>query len=220
MDAATLQTRINAGYGKAALRIGYQFAIYRPTAPSAVLVPANVVGDQVYAAFTAKSSNFSFVKSGGYKDALWDGLFDPTTTLVGDYLYNVAHGTFFIIALQEQLPVLCVKCNNTLSLVRPLGSPVIGVGGYSGATPANETPLVTSWPGNLLFDARGRSTGAGLPMDEQNPFFIALLPDLPGVDIRPSDILTDGDMPARRYIVSASELSPFGWRLIVQHAAA
>jgi hypothetical protein len=218
MDAATLQARINAGYGKASQRIGYLFTIYRPRSGSAALVPGNVVGAQLNAIFTVKASTFSFGRPGDYKNPLWLGLFDPTTTKVGDYLSNPTHGTWFIIALQDQLPVLCVECNNTISIVRPGGSPVLGVGSYSGASPATETPIITSWPASLILDARGRSTGANLPLDEQNPFFLALLPAFAGADIRPSDILIDGDTPARRYIVAASEFSPFGWRMMVQHA--
>jgi hypothetical protein len=57
-------------------------------------------------------------------------------------------------------------------------------------------------------------------MDELNPFFIILLPALPGVDIRPSDIIYDGETPSRRYIITASELSGLGWRIIAQHSVA
>ena len=39
-------------------------------------------------------------------------------------------------------------------------------------------------------------------------------------DIRTSDILTDADTPARRYIVTSAELSPLGWRIMVQQAVA
>ena len=218
MDAATLQARIWSGYGKAATRIGYQFSIYRPTTISNPMALGNIVGSPINAAFTVNSSSFNFGKAGAYKDNLWNGLFDATAVHVGDYLYNSTHGTYFVIALQDTLPPLCVKCNNTLSVVRAAGPSALGIGGYSGAAPGTETAVVTTWPANLIFDARGRNTGAALPMDEQNPFFIALLPAFSGADIRPSDIMTDNNSPTRRYIVAASELSSFGWRLMVQHS--
>jgi hypothetical protein len=42
MDAATLQARINSGYGKAAQRVGYPFTVYRHTVLAGpVLVPAS-----------------------------------------------------------------------------------------------------------------------------------------------------------------------------------
>lgn len=218
MDATTLQARINSGMGKAAARLGYTFQTYRPLSAGPAVAPANLLGAPINAEFTVNQSTYNFGKAGAHKDDLWLGIFDRTSSRVGDYLYNATHGTYYIAAMQDHLPTLCVKCTSVLSVVRPFGSPVLGVGGYSGAVPATETAVITNWPGALSLEARGRSTGANLPMDEQNPFFIAYLPFFAGTDIRPSDIMTDNSAPVRRYIVAASELSPLGWRMMVQHA--
>jgi hypothetical protein len=220
MDAARLQSKVYSGYGKAALRIGYDFTVYRPNGANAPIVSGNIFGSPINAAFTPRASGFNFEITSTYEQPLFHGLFDATNLLVGDYLVNASHGTYFIIAKQDQAPVLCVQCNNTVSIVRPEGPSGVGAQGYSGATTSSETPVMTSWPASLVFDARGRNSGAALPMDEVNPYFTVLLPALSGVDVRPSDIVTDGNSPARRYIVASSEHSPLGWRMMVRQAVA
>lgn len=218
MDAARLQAKLNSGYGKAALRLGFAYTVYRPSSATNPIVSGNIVGASINAAFTPRAASYNFNLTSDYKQPLFHGLFDATSVNVGDYLYNASHGTWFVAAKQDLLPVLCVECNNVVSIVRPQGPSGVGVQSYMGASPSTESAVITSWPASLVYEARGKNTGAQLPMDEVSPFFILLLPHLAGVDIRPSDIVTDNAAPARRYIVASSELSQLGWRIVVQHA--
>jgi len=218
MDAARLQTKVSAGYAKSAQRIGYAFTVYRPAGAGNPIVPGNIVGGPINAAFTPRASGFNFQITSDYKQPLFHGLFDATSINVGDYMHLAGHGAYFVIAKPDLAPILCVQCNNTVSVSRPAGPSGYGVTSYIGDTAATETPVMTSFPASVIFEARGKNSGAQLPLDDVKPYFIVLLPALAGVDIRTSDIITDSDTPARRYIVAGSELSPLGWRIMAQLA--
>lgn len=221
MDAARLQSKLNSGYGKAAQRIGYAFDVHRPAAATNPIVAGNIAVSQLNAVFTPRSAGFNFGLTSDYIKPLFHGLFDGTNVKVGDYLYNATHGTYFVIAMQEQTPMLCVQCNNTVSVLRAAVQSQVGVvTNYIGDTSGSETALMTAFPASVIYDARGKNSGAQLPLDEVKPYFTILLPALSGVDIRPSDIITDTNSPVRRYIVTSSERSPLGWRIVARHAVA
>lgn len=213
MDAARLQAKVYAGYGKSAQRIGYAFTVYRPTTSSPAIAPGNIVGSPINATFTPRSSGFKFDITSDYTKPLFHGMFDATNVQVGDYLTAAGHGTYFVIEKPDQAPLLCVQCNNVVSIIRAASSSSPGKQPYMGVSPSTETTILSSWPASVIYDARGRSSGAQLPMDEMNPYFFVLLPALAGLDIRPSDIITDANSPARHYIVASSEKSPLGWRI-------
>jgi hypothetical protein len=215
MDAATLQTKIYSGYGKAALRIGYSFDIYRAATAANPIATPNKVG-AVLAAFNPGPTAQAFAKAGGHKDAVWNGIFDGTTIDVGDYLKRAGHETYFVVAMQDLQPILCVLCNRTLNIVRPQGPAGLGALGYSGTVAATEQVVMTAWPGNVTYTQKGRSTEAGLPMDLPSPFFTILLPAFPGVIIRTGDVAND-DL-GQRYTITAAELSALGWRIIAELA--
>lgn len=220
MDAARLQSKLYSGYGKAALRLGYAFTVYRPSGPNTPLAAGNISGSAVNATFTPRAAGFNFEMTSEYKNPLFHGMFDATSVNVGDYLVAQGHETYFVAAKQDLAPILCVQCNNTITIKRPGGAGTIGPQGYSGATPDTDVCIMTDWPASVIYDARGKNTGSALPMDELSPFFMILVPALPGVDVRPSDIIFDANTPTRRYIVASSELSALGWRIVVQHAVA
>lgn len=216
MDAARLQEKVYSGYAKSAQRIGYAFTIYRPNGATNPVVGGNVVGSPINAAFTPRgsggSSGFNFSLTSDYIKPLFHGLFDGTGVNVGDYLVNADHGTYFVIAKPDLAPILCVQCNNTVSLSRATESSSPGVQTYIGATTSTISPVMTSFPASVIYDARGKNTGAQLPMDDVNPYFNVLIPAISGVDVRSSDIFVDADQ--RRYTVTASEHSPLGWRIV------
>lgn len=218
MDAARLQTKVYSGYAKSAQRVAYAFTVYRPIAATNPIVSGNIVNSALNAAFTPQATGFNFQVTSGYIKPLFHGLFDATNVNVGDYLTDAGHGTYFVIAKPDLAPILCVQCNNVVSVLRPGCHGGAGLQPYSGATQADEAPVMASWPASVIYEARGKNSGAGLPMDEVNPYFMILLPALDGVDVRPSDIMTDAI--SRRYIIASSELSPLGWRIVAQHAVA
>lgn len=214
MDAATLQARIYSGYAKAAFRTGYVFDVYRPASAVNALAPANKVAS-LNAVFSVRGDK-GFAKTPGYKDQLWDGQFDATNLQVGDYLTNPQHGTYFIAAREDFLPLMCVRCNHVLDVVTAPEPSGVGALPYSGTTAGGETPVMTQFPGSVMYQQRGRASEVGLPMDLPSPFFEILLPAVDGVTLRTSDTIKD-DL-GQRFTVSASELSILGWRLSCQIA--
>jgi len=217
MDAATIQGKIDAGYAKAAIRVGYSFSIYRPTGPTNPTAGGNLIGS-INAAFNAGQVGFTFSRAPAQKDALFTALLDGTQVHVGDYLIGGPNTETFYIANKPPLqPILAVKCNRTLSVSTPGPSEPFGAqAAYRGSTPATRTAVMSGWPANLLFDARGRATEVGLPLDLPSPFYTVMMPAWPGVDVR-TGMYLDDDL-GRQYIVSASELTALGWRIFAQLA--
>lgn len=215
MDAATLQAKVYAGYGKAALRIGYVFDRYRPSSAFNPTAPGNLA-ESLRASFTAGPAGHNFEKASSYKSQLYLGLFDARNAAPGDYLVSGAWGTFFIASMAPVLPIFCVGCNRVMSAARAPVQTGIGALPYNGETPGNEVAVMTAWPASVLYTQKGRSAEVGLPMDLPSPFFEILMPDYPGVTLRSGDVLTD-DL-GQRYVVSAAELTELGWRLSTQMA--
>lgn len=212
MDSATLQNRIYKGYGKAALRIGPLFTLYRPSSVFNPIASGNIV-TTLNASFNAEDMTYS--RPNKYGKSTWFCLVDGTQTRVGDYLVGTSQ-TFFIAAMQQTLPILAVECNRTLNVLRPYQVSGVGATGYGGDTAAGETPLMTGWPASVLQGTKGEKNEVNLPGDVRNPWWIVLLPAFTGVMLRTADIITDE--LSRRYVISSAELTDLGWRCTAQQA--
>ncbi len=210
MDGAKLQDKIYKGYGQAAKRIGYPYQQLRPVS---AIDAINVAALQTLpASFT---TNFNYSAPNKYGIATWLGLFDARECTPGDYL--VGHqGTYFIAAMQDTLPIYCVQCNRTISVLRPSMPEGVGAVGYGGDTAATEEPLMTNWPASVLQGTKGEANEVKLPGDVRTPWWAILVPAWPGVTLRTSDIITD-DL-GRRYVISSAELTDLGWRMTAMQA--
>lgn len=213
MDAATLQNRIYKGYGKAALRIGPVYSLYRPSSANNPIIAGNLVTSSLNASFNAQDMTYG--KPNVYGKALWYALVDGTQTKVGDYLVG-ADKTVFIAAMQQALPILAVECNRTISVHRPAQQGAVGAVGYGGNTASAETMLMQSWPASVLQGTKGEKNETNLPGDVRTPWWVVLLPSWSGVSLRTSDTITDE--LSRRYVISSAELTDLGWRITCQQA--
>lgn len=213
MDAAKLQAKVYAGYAKASKRIGFTADHYRATSASSPLDPGNHL-DSFPVSFNAEDMRYG--KPNKYGHPTWYGLFNGSTVAVGDYLTNAQDGTYFVAALQTILPPLLVQCNRIISIVRPQLQSGVGLGAYGGNTAATETPLMTAWPASVLHAGRGGVSEVGLPGDTANALWQVLVPAFPGVILRSGDVVTDE--LARRYVISAAELTDLGWRISAYQA--
>ena len=208
MDGTALQARIYRGYAIAAAHIGLSYDFYRPSSSTSPLA----VGNKYQSAPAAFDPDQRFVKPNGYNKPIWFGTFDGTASQVGDYV--TGHGrTFFIISQQALLPIQCVDCNRTVSVLRAQTPSGVGALGYGGSTAANETTLMGGWPASILELAKGTRDAVKLPGDTMNPNFTVLLPAFSGVTIFSRDAISD-DL-GLRYDVTAAELTDLGWRLLV-----
>lgn len=210
MDAAAINAKILQGRGKAALRIGYLCAVFRPAAVESALSNQITV---INAAFNAADSVYG--KPALYGKPVWFGDFDGRITQAGDYLVRQTDGnTWFIAAQQPLLPLVCVECPRTLFITRqPCGGSSVGVTNYSGQ--AKPTPVLgnvdTPWPASILTGGRVQAS-TGLPGGVREAAWSILLPPSVSCTIKSGDIATD-DL-ARRFAIESAELSDLGWRLM------
>lgn len=206
MDGVTINAKIYAGRAQAALRLGLDYLQYRPVSATN---PLSAPLRTIKAAFNAGDSNYRAPNLQG--DAIWYGDFDGRLTQIGDYLVRVSDGqTYYIAGQQQTLPIVCIDCNRTISLVRiPAAS--VGAVGYSGESAGAQVAALSGWPCSILFGGRSESTGTNLPSTNKNAGWRLLLPPSVPVLINASDILID-DLN-RRFAVQAAEQSDLGWRI-------
>lgn len=213
MDGATLQSRIYAGYAKASLRIGLTFSQYRPTATTAPITAPYLLRTML-ASFNAMDMHYG--KPNLYGKPLWYCIADGSLLAVGDYLTGNG-STYFIAAMQPLLPILAVECNRTVTLYRPQQQAGVGAVGYGGNTAQNETMMASGFPASVLQGTKGEHGDVKLPGDVRNPWWSALLPNIPGgVRLRSDDVMVDDQ--GRRYTLSSTEQTDLGWRITAMEA--
>lgn len=210
--SGSIQARINRGMGAGAASLGLPHWIYHPTDP---LAPLSRRQSGIPAAFDV-DPHFSHRKPAAYGQPIYYGLLDASRLVVGDYLVGQDGDTYFVGALEQDKPPLCVRCNAVLTVSRPAPSPAGG--GYYGADQqADETPLMTGWPASVLQGLRGEPSATGLPGDTRMPWYTVLLPAFPGVELQQADRISD-DL-GRRMTISSAEQSQHGWRITAGLAA-
>lgn len=211
MNQDRMQVLLGKGYAKAAAKIGAPFDVFRPAGAASPLAAGNKVST-LAAIFTPhNAASFSFKRPSDYTSPLFHGLFDTRVTHVFDYLVHATQGTFFIASMDPIQPTLCVQCNVTVSLSRPVGATSVGLNPYGGSVPETEVAVMTSWPASLLDQGKGRAKQFGdLPGDVGTGVWELLLPLVPGVLVRDADIAVDN--LGRRYILGSCELQDYGWR--------
>ncbi|GAN79779.1 hypothetical protein [Acidocella aminolytica] len=206
MDAATIQAKIWAGYGKAASRVGALYQQFRPTDPLAPMAKAK---GTIYAAFDA--GNYKFNAPQGYGKPTWRALLDGRSTAVGDILKG-AGGTFFIVGQDALLPILAVQANATVTVYKAAAPAGYGVQPYGGDVEATRQEIMAGWPASILSGSHTPENGpVGLPGDARTPWKEVLLPAIAGVTITTDNFITDS--AGARFQVSDAELTSMGWRL-------
>ena len=214
MDGATIQARIYAGRGKAALRVGLDCAQYRPLTAAAPL--GNQLGT-IKAAFNSGDRNY--LTPNLYGEAVWFVDLDGRVTRPGDYLVRAMDGsTWFIAAQQQVLPIVCVDCNRSVRISRQQATPgAVGLQAYGSASPCDPTSMTSIlgaagalWPASILLGGRSQKSGADLPTSAKQAGWRILLPPSVPVVLQAGDIAVD-DL-GRRYLIDAAELTDLGWR--------
>jgi hypothetical protein len=214
MDAATIQAKIFAGRAKAALRIGYDCQVFRPTSVTAAPLASPVT--TLRAAFNAADGTYKGPSL--YGKPVWFGDLDGSQVRPGDYLVRTLDGaTFFVAAMQPLLPIVLIDCPRTLRVTRQQAQTAVGAVSYGGLQVASEAPVLglasdhlTYWPASILM---GKSAGdsLNLPGSAATAGWRVLLPPSVPVVVMAGDTLTD-DL-GRRFMVNAAELTDLGWRI-------
>lgn len=211
VNQALITKHVRFGYGKSASKVGVECGHYRPTSASDPLASGWPL-TPIFAAFDT-DFNFSFVKPSNYVgDPVYAGLFDTTNTIVGDYIVEPQMGTFFIASQETFKAAMCISCNRVLTFTRPAAGPS-GASYYGGDVTATETPLLTRWPASVRNGTKGEASFVNLPGDVRQPWVQILVPSVGGVQLRSGDVVVDEQGITQRYILSATELTSFGYRL-------
>ena len=207
MDGRKLQDRLYLGSGLAARHVGQTTEAFRPNGPSKPLDTQNRFL-RLPATFLSLSSNDR--RTNVYGEALWHGVFDASYTRPSDYLVQTS-GIFFVASQAPLLPVLCVKTNRNISIVRPNMATNSSSSAYGGYTSGSSTILMEGWPASVLGENRSSASTTHLPTDQAVPYWNILLPRLANVNLAPGDLITD-DLN-RTAVVTGSELTDLGWRI-------
>lgn len=215
MSLDRLQDRYAFGLGKAAMALGEEYTLFRPTGAMGPLNPSN------------KRLRLKVALSGqgqGWRPApdpaepLWSAMMDTTYTQPGDYLCGPL-GTFFIAAQPPLLPTLCVQTSRELRVTRPDGALSCGVNGYGGVQSAEMTLILDGWPASVVMGRTGGHHGGELPGEPGPPMWTIRLPPLPASvtePLLPGDILSDSC--GFSVVIGTAEPSSYGWRLSAAEA--
>jgi len=212
MNGHKLQDRLNLGLGLSARYVGQSADAFRPNGPFSPLQSQNRFL-RLPAAFVPAKGNDK--QTNVYGDVLWHGIFDGSYTRPGDYL--VARGARFFVASQAPLlPILCVRANRIVSVIRPNMQSSSANNPYGGYTSGNSMHVMEGWPASVLGENRSGTTGADLPTDQIVAYWNILLPAIDDVVLSPGDFVSD-DL-RRTAVIACSELTDLGWRISAKMA--
>ncbi len=120
-------------------------------------------------------------------------------------------GKFFVASQNPLLPVLCVKANRIISIVRPNMQTNTAGNTYGGYTSGSSETLMEGWPASVLGENRSSASETDLPTDQTIPYWNILLPAIARIILSPGDLITD-DLN-RTAVIAGSELTDLGWRI-------
>ncbi|MBS0984165.1 hypothetical protein JK220_13555 [Gluconobacter cerinus] len=191
MRAEQIASRLCRGYAKAAGILGHSGEQYRPDNP---LSPMQNIYAHPMLAFDS-SADFTFSRSPNWGGVMEYVLTDcREDTVVGDIL-TCGGNTFFVAAVDDLRPPLCVACNR-----------IVEISGVSG-TQGN---IVEECPAAIVLRSKGEGPGSGIPGSAKPGQFVMYLPRLPGIVLQPyMTVATDLDTT---YTINAVEMSDWGLR--------
>jgi hypothetical protein len=212
MNGHKLQDRLYLGMGQAARHIGQPADAFRPSGPFHPLAAENRFL-RLPATFVSSSGKDNLTND--YGAPLWYGVFDASYTRTGDYLVTTS-GIFFVASQAPLLPILCVKTNRTITIVRPNMQTGVASNAYGGYTSGGSIILMDGWPGSVLGEGKTSHSSGDLPTAQLIPYWNVLVPSSVGIVLSPGDIITD-DL-GRTAVVAGSELTDPGWRISAKMA--
>jgi hypothetical protein len=113
MDGTTLNAKVYAGYAKAALRIGTAHTQYRPSSAITPIAAGNIITPALQASFNIGGQYKNQSKADVW---LWQAVLDGSAVAIGDYL--VGAETWCIVGMQALMPIIALRCTDTISISR------------------------------------------------------------------------------------------------------
>jgi len=207
MDAHQLTAKVNHGNSKAAKLLGGTARHYRAASPFSPL------DDQPVRHLSASFAvDYGYMRAARFGQATRIGIFDATGFKAGDILVST-EGTFYVAAMPLLQPILCVSADRLVKIGRTAqpGNDA-GLLDYGGTTAANEKLIMSGWPASILLSRGGEHSPIKLPGEMRSAWQNILMPAFSGVTLHTGDFVTDDN--GHRYVISSTELTDMGWRLI------
>jgi hypothetical protein len=212
MNGRKLQDRLYLGLGLSARHVGQSADAFRPKGP---LNPLDNQNRFLRLPATFVSAKGNEGRTNVYGEVLWHGIFDASYTRAGDFIV-LGNQIYFVASQVPLLPVLCVKTNRVISIVRPNMQTSTAGNTYGGYTSGSSMMLMNEWPASVLGENRSSASVTDLPTDQAIPYWNILLPALAHIVLSPGDLVTD-DLH-RTAVVVGSELTDLGWRISAKMA--
>lgn len=115
VSQATIQAKVNFGFGKAAQKTAVNYGVYRSTGVATPIIPANLITTLPVGIDT--NAQFTFMQPGKILSDMYVGMLDLTLIENGDYLVG-PQGVFFTSQIAPFKPPVLVQCPHTISLER------------------------------------------------------------------------------------------------------
>jgi hypothetical protein len=208
MDGEALQALIYKGHKRAAEHAGRVYSHYRAESPISPLEAGNLLGE-ISCLFAAEKR---FEVPAKYKDAVRYLYADGRELQQRDILVG-PYGTFYVGDMQPNLPMQAVRCNDSVSINRPIyqyGSQIEVIDGdpIVSACPAfRQIKKVDQKPVPASFGATSASTPVG-------EWFLYIPVD--GDLLKQQDIVIDAT--GRRYTISIIDHTEIGTVLVIRQA--
>lgn len=202
-----IQGYVNLGQGLAAQFLGATYAHYRPQSSGKVLTENNMI-EELNLSFDSDPT-FSHRRPAIFASQIYYGLFDYTNTNIGDYFWDYGQHIFYVSNFEPLKPIELVRCNRTVSVLRPAAS-----SGQSNGYGGDTTPvtLMSEWPCSILSGGVRDRNEDHTPGSVKDFGVTITLPYYTGIEINTYDVIIDD--VNRRYVISENERTALGWRLL------
>jgi hypothetical protein len=206
MDAAKIQQKIYAGYGKAAQRIGPTYSLYRSSSFMNPIQPSNLV-KTLPASFNINGSYTGQTKA---DQLYWQIIADGSQLKVGDYLVGPA--TYCVLALDSLLPPIALRCTQTLSFSKPAINGAPGLQPYP--TPEIGTAYATGIPAVLGVKKETGRPIANLPGDNALRTFYSAFFYMPDGMVEERDQASDEN--GNKYQIISAQYGLLGYEALFE----
>ena len=208
MFQSTINARIALGLAKAASILGTNQSLYRPT--TAFLPISGSPLASLQCAFDI-NPNFRLVATAQPGHSYAAMLADPTLVQQGDYL--VGDDTHFVARVEPLRPALCVLCTQVVDFLSNGNTTNAGTNAYGGRTDDTDALIAQGWAVSMSARTHSEQDVTKLPSDTRAAYYDVLVPPIPDVTLSFGMRLQDST--GQDYEIVSTELSPFGWRLLV-----
>lgn len=209
MDGAHIQRLIDRGLAIAARHIGTPYDLYRPIGIDNPLQDSNRI-DTLQASFNIGGKYAGQSKANQLYWQVIAGGQEIPPLVIGDYL--IGDATYVIVARDQLLPPIAVRCTGVMSFSRVVEDTSVGRREYQAPVP--QVPYASGIPVATAIKRESGKPTADLPADASLRGFYAAFFYLPPGTVRTRD--TVADEMGRKFQVTAVDVGLFGTEALLE----